>query len=143
MAARLATLLASRLELPAAPDNMGSTHLKHLKQTHTAQFRHEKSYTELYMHNVASAGRAEFYLKDVAARLSTLLASRLEPPAAAGDVITAAVRLGAQRLLLTDAGARRMRMRVALNVAPADAAHAMKGEAAIAAIPWLAQLELV
>ena len=79
----------------------------------------------------------------MAARLATLLASRLEPPAAAGDVIAAAVRLGAQRLLLADAGARRMRMRVALNIAPADAAHVMKGEAAIAAIPWLAQLELV
>ena len=86
---------------------------------------------------------AEAYLKDEAARLATLLASRLELIAAAGDVVAAAVRLGAQRLLLADAGARRMCMRIALNVAPADAAHVVKGEAAIAAIPWLAQLELV
>ncbi len=95
------------------------------------------------MHNVASTGRAEAYLKDVAARLATLLISRLEPPAAAGDVIAAAVRLGPQRLLLADAGAWRMRMRIALNIAPADAAHVMKGKAAIATIPWLAQMELI
>ena len=90
-----------------------------------------------------AAGRAEAYLEDVAARLAGLLAARMEPPVAAGDLVAAATRLGAQRLLLADAGARRLRMRVALNVAPADAAHALRGAAALAAVPWLAQLDLL
>ncbi|KAK9836005.1 hypothetical protein WJX81_005277 [Elliptochloris bilobata] len=89
------------------------------------------------------SGRAEAYLEDVAARLASLLAARLEPPVAPGDIVAAAARLGAQRLLLADAGGRRLRMRVALNVAPADVAHALRGAAAVAAVPWLAQLELL
>lgn len=79
----------------------------------------------------------------MANRLGALLAARGEPAPVPGDVVAAAARLGAQRLLLSDAAARRLRGRVALNVAPADAAHALKGAAALAAIPWLATIELV
>jgi len=46
-------------------------------------------------------------------------------------------------VLLVDAGGRRLRMRLALNVAPADAALALRGAATAAAIPWLAQVELL
>ena len=96
------------------------------------------------IHGPHAVDRAEAPLEDVAALLAgllaarmepdavfelplhcssaeTLLAARMEPPMAAGDLVAAACRLGAQRLLLADAGGRRLRMRVALNVAPADA----------------------
>jgi len=89
------------------------------------------------------AGRAEAYREDVAARLRALAAARGEPPPEPGNVVAAAARLGAQRVLLVDAGGRRLRMRLALNVAPADAALALRGAATAAAIPWLAQVELL
>jgi len=79
----------------------------------------------------------------VAARLRALAAARGEPPPEPGNVVAAAARLGAQRVLLVDAGGRRLRMRLALNVAPADAALALRGAATAAAIPWLAQVELL
>ncbi len=57
------------------------------------------------------AGRSDAVLRGVMARVEQLCAARQEPPPYCGDVISAAVRLGAKRLVLAGPGAHRLSMR--------------------------------
>jgi hypothetical protein len=63
------------------------------------------------MRAAPAAGRANAVLGGVWSRLQALCAPRGEEAPSVGDVVSAAVRLGAKRLLLADAGAARLRMR--------------------------------
>lgn len=84
-------------------------------------------------------GRGDAVLEDVAVRLEHLAAARGEGVVSFGDCQAAARRLAAKRLLLTEAGGQRLRMRLSLNVPRDDVHHVLQEDASI---PWLRDLAL-
>jgi hypothetical protein len=83
------------------------------------------------------AARADAPLEDVAHRLQQMCEVRSEPRFAFGEIMAAATRLGSKRVILTDSGARRLRMRLSLNMPVDDLAHVLQTETAV---PWLREL---
>ncbi|CAL8469764.1 g9306 [Coccomyxa elongata] len=86
-----------------------------------------------------ATGRSDAVLRGVATRMQQLCSARGEPEPYCGDVVSAAVRLGAKRLILAGPGAHRLAMRLALNVSTDDVVTVLKSETTI---PWMSQLNL-
>ncbi len=62
-------------------------------------------------HTNVHAGRSDAVLRGVVTRMQQLCSARGEPEPYCGDVVSAAVRLGAKRLVLAGPGAHRLAMR--------------------------------
>ena len=61
------------------------------------------------------AGHSDAVLRGVATRMQQLSSARGEPELYCGDIVSAAVRLGAKRLVLAGPGAHRLAMRSVLS----------------------------
>ena len=84
-------------------------------------------------------GRPEAQLAQVATRVNMLCEVHAKPRVSIGDCAAAALRLGAKRLLLTDPGARRLHMRIALNMPLDDAVYILHNDETF---PWMRNLDL-
>ncbi|EFN52332.1 hypothetical protein CHLNCDRAFT_139139 [Chlorella variabilis] len=88
----------------------------------------------LYL-ELSSSGRAECLLLDVWERLRVLCSQNCEAQRYDfGSVLERAAELGAKRLIICDPGVRRVRAKVALNVAPNDLLMVLSSDAEL---PWL------
>ena len=86
---------------------------------------------------LSCAGRSDAVLHDVAFRLQQLTQVHSEPKISFGDCVSAARRLGASRLLLTEVGGKRVWMRLSLNVPSEDVVDVLHEDTAV---PWLKDL---
>ncbi|PRW61222.1 Origin recognition complex subunit 1 [Chlorella sorokiniana] len=89
----------------------------------------------IYLETVSS-GNPECLLADVWERLRLLASYNQEPAYDFAAVLERAAELGAKRLIICDPGARRVRVKVALNVASNDVCSALSRDAEL---PWLEQ----
>ena len=85
------------------------------------------------------AGLQEVNMAAVAERMMEMSQAHHEPRAHVFQCISAAASLGAKRIILADPAARRLRMRLTLNV-PADAAR--QALQSSDGIPWMQTLNL-
>lgn len=83
------------------------------------------------------AGRSDAVLQDVAFRLHQLMQVHSEPKIVFGDCLSAARRLGASRLLLTELGGKRLWIRLSLNMPFEDVVDVLQKDSTI---PWLKNL---
>ncbi|KAL0033288.1 hypothetical protein WJX77_001908 [Trebouxia sp. C0004] len=82
-------------------------------------------------------GHTDVMMENVHVRLEGLCQGHSEPSVAIGAAVAAAVRLGSKRLILADPGAKRLYMRMSLNVPVDDLSHILKHEETI---EWLKDL---
>ena len=85
-----------------------------------------------------NAGHTDVMLESVYNRLEGLCQGHSEVSVSVGDVVAAACRLGSIRLILCDAAAKRLYMRLSLNVPVDDLSHVLKNEDSIS---WLQTLD--
>lgn len=71
-------------------------------------------------------------------RVQALWTGNLEDPIGAGDIVAAAGRLAAKRIILADAAARRLAMRLSLNISADDLVLALKKDDVVSWLPRLA-----
>ena len=76
-------------------------------------------------------------MENVHTRLEGLCQGHSEARVSIGEAVAAATRLGSKRLILADPGARRLYMRMSLNMPVDDLSHVLKHEESI---PWLKDL---
>lgn len=76
-------------------------------------------------------------LQDVVFRLQQLVEVHSETRISFGDCVSAARRLGAMRLLLTELGGKRLSMKLSLNVPFEDIVHMLQNHSAV---PWFSKL---
>lgn len=84
------------------------------------------------------AGHTDVMLENVFNRLEGLCQGHSEMSVSVGDVVAAACRLGSSRLILCDAGSKRLYMRLSLNVPVDDLSHVLKHADSIT---WLQNLD--
>ncbi|KAA6424992.1 MAG: origin recognition complex subunit 1-like [Trebouxia sp. A1-2] len=82
-------------------------------------------------------GHTDVMMENVHVRLEGLCQGHSEPNVAVGAAVAAATRLGSKRLILADPGAKRLYMRMSLNVPVDDLSHILKHEDTI---EWLKDL---
>ncbi len=72
-------------------------------------------------------------------RVQALWTGNVEDPIGAGEIVAAAGRLAAKRVILADAAAKRLAMRLSLNISTDDLVFALKKDETV---PWLPRLAL-
>lgn len=82
-------------------------------------------------------GHTDVVMENVHTRLEGLCQGHSEPSVSIGDTVAAGARLGSKRLILADPGAKRLYMRMSLNVPVDDLSHVLKHEETI---EWLKDL---
>lgn len=70
-------------------------------------------------------------MENVHTRLEGLCQGHSEPGVVIGEAVAAAAGLGSKRLILADPGAKRLYMRMSLNVPVDDLSHVLKHEESI------------
>ncbi len=75
----------------------------------------------------------------VVPRVQALWSGNSEDPVGPGEIVAAAGRLAAKRVILADAAARRLTMRLSLNISTDDLVFALKKDQVV---PWLPRLAL-
>ncbi|KAK9830101.1 hypothetical protein WJX72_009780 [[Myrmecia] bisecta] len=99
----------------------------------------EKALLAALLQETRAKGRCDAILEPVNVRLQTMLQNGCEPAMCLGDVISAATRLGAKRLVLAESGSKRMRMKLSLNVPEDDLVHVLRNDETI---PWLKNVNI-
>ncbi len=83
------------------------------------------------------AGHTDVMMENVHVRLEGLCQGHSEPSVPIGAAVAAAARLGSKRIILADPGAKRLYMRMSLNVPVDDLSHILKHEETV---EWLKDL---
>ena len=84
-----------------------------------------------------ASGHTDVIMDNVHMRLEGLCTGHSEAKVSIGEAVAAAVRLGSKRLILADPGAKRLYMRMSLNMPVDDLSHVLKHEETIS---WLRDL---